>query len=139
MKGTANVVSGRPQRMLTALRTFSGFCDFTDSLWRSSFGSSVSIERHKTCIAGLPCGSLPEEGEKSQNVLETWQRLGTRDIWKLHSFYCTTNIKSGLLYIFGATSNENTFFKFNIEGHQWIQTGGVLPLSFCLFLFSFCP
>lgn len=59
----ADVVSGRPERMLTALRTFSGFCDFTDSLWRSSFGSSVSIERDKTCIAGLSCGCEQEEHE----------------------------------------------------------------------------
>lgn len=52
----ANVLSGHPEKELTALRSVGNFCDFTASLWRSSLRPSVSIDRDKTCIKWLSFG-----------------------------------------------------------------------------------
>lgn len=81
-----NVVSGRPERILTALRSFSGFCDFTDGLWRSSFGSSVSIDGDKTCITRLSCGCLQEEKVENHRIFRDTGRWELRAILKWSTF-----------------------------------------------------
>lgn len=133
----ANVVSGRPERMATALRTFSSFCDFTDSLWRSSLRSSVSIHGDKIYIAGLSCGCLQEERVKITECCRDTGRWELRDNVEPYPFLLYYSCHVCLLYLFSSTSSEVTSFKFNIKGHRTIgnkpaecRLSPILPLFF---------
>lgn len=74
----ANVLSGQAEKELTALRSVGNFCDFTDSLWRSSLRVSVSIDRDKTCITWLSFGCWWEDKVKITEHIPVAGRWGIK-------------------------------------------------------------
>lgn len=125
-------MSGHPERTLTAFRTFSSFCDFTGSLQRSIFRSSVSIDGDKTCIADLSCGCLQDERVKKK-ITACFKDTGR---WELRNMW---NLSPFLLYklsylVFCIYSAAVRLLYKRLKGHQWKQTSRVPPL-FVQFLF----
>ncbi len=130
-------MSGCPERMLTALRTFSSFCDFTDSLWRSSLRSSVSIDGDKTCIAGLSCGCLLEERVKITQYFRNTGRWELRVNVELYPFFTVLLMSYLVFYIYSVLPAVRLLsLSYTLSGTTPVETNQ--QSAFCLSLSSFC-